>query len=55
MSEWEQFSAYRPIIQDAKREERERIIQTLKENYTNDEDDWAIDWAIDIVKGLENR
>ena len=29
--EWEQFSAYRPMIEDARRRERERILQFLAE------------------------
>lgn len=39
-------------IDIGRQQERERIIEALKENYTNDEDDWAIDWAIDIVQKL---
>ena len=39
-------------INIGRQQERERIIKALKENYTNDEDDWAIDWAIDIVQKL---
>ena len=39
-------------IDIGRQQERERIIKALKENYTNDEDDWAIDWAIDIVQKL---
>jgi hypothetical protein len=31
VSEWEEFTAYRGLIADAKREERERIIELLKE------------------------
>jgi hypothetical protein len=31
MSEWEEFTAYWGLIADAKREERERIIELLKE------------------------
>ena len=30
MSEWEEFTAYAGIIEDAKREERERIIKLLE-------------------------
>lgn len=30
MSEWEEFSAYRPMIADAKREEREHIIKLIE-------------------------
>ncbi len=30
MSEWEQFKAYGGIIADAKREERERILEELR-------------------------
>ncbi len=29
MSEWEEFSAYRNLIADAKREERERILNII--------------------------
>ncbi len=30
MSEWEEFSAYKGIIADAKREEREQIVEALR-------------------------
>lgn len=29
--EWEQFSAYRPMIEDARRQERERLLALLDE------------------------
>ena len=32
MSEWEEFAAYRGIIADAKREERERILGILRDD-----------------------
>lgn len=32
MSEWEEFAAYLGIIRDAKREERERIVNLLENN-----------------------
>jgi len=34
VSEWEEFAAYAGIIADAKREERERIIDKLMSNLT---------------------
>ena len=39
-------------ITEGRMQERERILKALEEWYTNDEDDWAIDWAIEIVKKL---
>lgn len=33
--------------------ERSRILSTLEASYTGEDDDWAIDWAIEIVKGVK--
>ena len=50
--EWEQFSAYRPMIEDAKRRERERIIVMLTNNMN-----WLAEaernGQVDVVPGVE--
>lgn len=52
MSEWEEFSAYRGIIADAKREERERIANMLETNMN-----WLAEaernGQVDVVPGVE--
>lgn len=52
MSEWEEFSAYRGIIADAKREERERIATMLEINMN-----WLAEaernGQVDVVPGVE--
>lgn len=52
MSEWEEFSAYRNLIKDAKREEREEIIASLEKgmNYLADA---VRNRQMDIVPGVE--
>lgn len=52
MSEWEEFAAYRGIIADAKREERERIATMLEINMN-----WLAEaernGQVDVVPGVE--
>ena len=52
MSEWEEFGAYRGIIADAKREERERIANMLETNMN-----WLAEaernGQVDVVPGVE--
>ena len=52
MSEWEKFSAYRNLIADAKREERERIATMLEVNMN-----WLAEaernGQVDVVPGVE--
>lgn len=52
MSEWEGFAAYRGIIADAKREERERIATMLEINMN-----WLAEaernGQVDVVPGVE--
>ena len=52
MSEWEEFSAYRNLIADAKREERERIATMLEINMN-----WLAEaernGQVDVVPGVE--
>ena len=52
MSEWEEFSAYQGLIADAKREERERIIELIKQEF--DEHGFICgsgDYFISIIRG----
>lgn len=62
--EWEQFSAYRPMIEDAVqrgREQREQEIIALLEDPANHRNDVEPDWyagvadAIELIKGKNNE
>lgn len=52
MTDWENYSAYRGLIENAKREERERILALL-EQIDSEEDLCGIDYAIALIKGEE--
>ena len=62
--EWEQFSAYRPMIEDAKRVERNRIINVIRkmriDNYREESFigyytgwDMGLHDVIDVLEGEE--
>lgn len=54
--EWEQFSAYRPMIEDAKRVERERIIAVIRDWFEADADlIEAPSNLIDLIESGDNN